>query len=196
MAAKGKGYKAQAKAEAERAEKAIVAGRALQMQHRAAVQRISELEEALRRANGGVGIETLMAEGEIGSLSTAARMSSARMEGDLIGMDDAAPCPTHLCIWGSSPPVASTPACMRLSSIRIQLNPRGDGRCRGCCWPSRRATAGPYHAGRKRSRAACARQLNDRCGARMCATSGREQSSVPVPSCGAVACLHATTLYV
>ena len=33
MAAKGKGYKAQAKAEAERAEKAIVAGRALQMQH-------------------------------------------------------------------------------------------------------------------------------------------------------------------
>ena len=57
MAAKGKGYKAQAKAEAERAEKAIVAGRALQMQHRAAVQRISELEEALRRANGGVGID-------------------------------------------------------------------------------------------------------------------------------------------
>lgn len=124
MAAKGKGYKAQAKAEAERAEKAIVAGRALQMQHRAAVQRIAELEEALRRANGGVGTETPMAEGEIGSLSTAARMSSAQTEGDLIGMDDAGALPdTPVHLVGSSPPVASTPAFLHEAEfdLRIQL---------------------------------------------------------------------------
>lgn len=44
MAAKGKGYKAQAKHEAERAEKAITAGRELQVQLRAAHQRIAELQ--------------------------------------------------------------------------------------------------------------------------------------------------------
>jgi hypothetical protein len=67
MAAKGKGYKAQAKYEAERAEKAIAAGRELQAQLHAARQRIAELEAAAAQARGGTGDAGGASEGVGGS---------------------------------------------------------------------------------------------------------------------------------